>query len=153
MPTLDQMKHMADKQAAPLLAKLKDDPNNPALLGQIAKVYETTHQFQEAAVYLGKAVQADPKNVATRTELASCLYYGGDIDGAISQLQQVLQLKPNDANSLFNLGLIRWKGKNDSKGALVAWQQLLSSNPTLDSKKKAQVQKLMAAAQQAGGPS
>jgi hypothetical protein len=29
-------------------------------------------------------VHVDPKNVAIRTELASCLYYNGDLDGAIS---------------------------------------------------------------------
>jgi len=151
MPSLDDMKRMADKQAEPLLAKLKTDPNNADLLVQIARIYEATHQFKEAVSYFEKALQASPKNVGTRTEMASCLYYDGDVDGAISQLQLALQDKPTDANSLFNLGLIRWKGKGDSKGALTAWQQLLKSNPDLDSKKKAQVQKLMAALQENDG--
>ena len=39
MPTLDEMKQMADKQAEPLLAKLKTDPNNADLLNQIGTVY------------------------------------------------------------------------------------------------------------------
>jgi hypothetical protein len=29
MPSLEQMKHMADKQAEPLLTQLKDKPNDP----------------------------------------------------------------------------------------------------------------------------
>jgi len=144
MPTLDQMKHMADKQAEPLIAKLKTDPGNPELLTQVAAIYKATHQFQEAAKYYGQAVQADPKNVATRTELASCLYYTGDVDGALTQLQQSLKDKPNDQNSLFNLGMIRWQGMKDSKGAIAAWKQLLKSNPQLESNKKAQVEKLIA---------
>ncbi len=147
MPTLDQMKHMADKQAEPLLVKLKTDPRNPGLLTQVAAIYKATHQFQEAAKYYDQAVQADPRNVATRTELAACLYYTGDVDGAINQLQQSLKDKPNDQNSLFNLGMIRWQGKKDSKGAIAAWQQLLKSNPQLESNKKAQVEKLIADAQ------
>jgi cytochrome c-type biogenesis protein CcmH/NrfG len=146
MPSLDQMKHMADKQAEPLLAQLKSDPKNAELLKQVAKIYESTHQFQQAADYYGKAVEANPKDIPARTERASCLYYAGDADGAIAELQQALQVDPNDANSLFNLGMIRWKGKNDATGAKQAWNQLLKSNPKLPSDKKEQVEKLIAGA-------
>jgi cytochrome c-type biogenesis protein CcmH/NrfG len=150
MPSLDQMKQMADKKAAPLLEKLKADPNNSDLLIQVGNIYKATHQFQEAAGYYGKVVQADPKNVAIRTEMASCLYYNGDVDGAISQLQQSLQYDPKDANSLFNLGMIKWQGKQDTKGALAAWQELLKSNPQLSADRKAAVQKLIADVQAKG---
>jgi cytochrome c-type biogenesis protein CcmH/NrfG len=148
MPTLDEMKHMADKQAEPLLAKLKSDPNNADTLKQVARTYESTHQFKEAAGYFGKALGVNPRDVATRTEMASCLYYSGNIDGALSQLQRALKDDPKDVNSLFNLGMIRWKGKNDSAGATEAWQQLLQSNPGLDPARRTQVQKLIAEAKQ-----
>jgi cytochrome c-type biogenesis protein CcmH/NrfG len=144
MPSLEEMKQMADKKAVPLLEKLKGDPNNSDLLIQVGNIYKSTHQFKEAASYYDKALQIDPKNVAIRTEMASCLYYNGDVDGAISQLQQSLRVDPKDANSLFNLGMIKWQGKQDSKGALAAWQQLLKSNPQLSAERKATVQKLMA---------
>jgi cytochrome c-type biogenesis protein CcmH/NrfG len=146
MPSLDQMKHMADTKAAPLLEKLKGDPNNEKLLLNVAKIYVSTHQFKEAAVYYGKALQVDPKDLATRTDMASCLYYDGDYDGALAQLQQVLQDQPGDANALFNLGMIKWKGKNDGTGAVAAWRELLKSNPKLEPDKKAEVQKLIVAA-------
>jgi cytochrome c-type biogenesis protein CcmH/NrfG len=150
MPSLEEMKQMADKKAAPLLEKLKTDPNNSDVLIQVGKIYSSTHQFKEAASYYGKALQVDPKNVAIRTEMASCLYYNGDVDEAISQLQQSLHYDPKDANSLFNLGMIKWQGKQDRKGALAAWQQLLKSNPQLSAERKAAVQKLMAAVQMQG---
>ena len=150
MPSLDQMKQMADKKAAPLLEKLKSDPNNNDLLIQVGNIYKATHQFKEAVGYYDKALQVDPKNVAIRTEMASCLYYNGDVDGAISQLQQSLHYDPKDANSLFNLGMIKWQGKQDGKGALAAWQELLKSNPQLSADRKATVQKLMAEAQTKG---
>ena len=150
MPSLEEMKQMADKKAAPLLEKLKTDPTNKDLLVQVARIYSSTHQFKEAAVYYDKAVQVDPKNVALRTQLASALYYNGDVDGAISQLQQSLHNDPKDANSLFNLGMIKWQGKQDSKGALAAWQLLLKSNPQLKPDQKAAVEKLMADVQMQG---
>ena len=144
MPTLDDMKKMADTKAAPLLTKLKKDPKNTAVLVQVGNIYESTHQFKDAAGYYNKALQVTPKNVALRTEMASCLYYSGDVDGAIGQLQQSLQYDPKDANSLFNLGMIKLQGKQDNQGALAAWRELLKSNPEMDAKHKATVEKLIA---------
>jgi len=144
MPSLDDMKQMADKRAAPLLRMLKSDPNNSAVLIRIGAIYHTMHQFKEAAAYYGKAAQVDPKNAAIRAELASSLYRGGDVDGAIEQLNQALVFEPNDPNSLFDLGMIRLQGKRDNVGALAAWQRLLKSNPQLSADRKATVLKLMA---------
>jgi cytochrome c-type biogenesis protein CcmH/NrfG len=144
MPTLEQMKQMADKQAAPLLEELKTDPNNSAVLTQVGAIYHTTHQFNQAAVYYGRAAQTDPKNVAVRTKLASSLYRSGDVDGAIAQLNHALSIDPKDANALFDLGVVRLEGKQDGKGAVAAWQKLLKSNPQMSSDRRATVQKLMA---------
>ena len=143
MPTLEQMKRMADKKAGPLLNQLKRDPNNSGLLAQVGNIYKATHQFKEASEYYDQALKIDPKNVAIRTEMASCLYYNGEVDGAIAQLQQSLQYDPKDANSLFNLGVMKWQGKQDADGALAAWQELLKSNPNLSADRKANVQKLI----------
>jgi len=144
MTGLEEMKQMADKQAAPLLLKLKTDPNDSAVLAQVGAIYHSSHQFKEAAAYYGRAVRSDPRNVALRTKLASSLYRDGDVDGAIAQLNQALSYDPKDANSLFDLGMIRMQGKRDGKGALAAWQQLLKTNPQLSAERKATVEKLMA---------
>lgn len=147
-PTLDQMKQMADKKVAPLLEQVQKDPKNKDLLLRIAYFYKSAHQFKQAANFFSQALVLDPKNVALRTEMASCLYYDGDIDGALAQLEQSVKLSPKDANSLFNLGMIRWKGKKDAAGAIQAWQQLLDSNPKLD--RKPIVERMMAEARQQG---
>lgn len=150
MPTLDDMKKMADTKAQPLLAKLKSDPKNSKLLVQVAGIYESTHQFKDAAGYYNKALQVTPKDVVLRTEMASCLYYSGDVDGAISQLQQALQYDPKNANSLFNLGMIKLQGKQDTQGALDAWRELLKSNPELDANHKSTVEKIIADVEKKG---
>ena len=143
--TLDQMKQMADVQASTLIEKSKADPKNVAVLVQIASIYQSTHQFKEAAGYFENALKIDPKNVSARTELASCLYYSGDTDGALSQLTQALKYEPANENCLFNLGMIKYRGKNDPKGAIAAWQQLLKAHPDLD--RKVTVEKMIAEAQ------
>jgi cytochrome c-type biogenesis protein CcmH/NrfG len=143
-PTLEDMKQMADKQAAPLLEKLKSDPNNSSLLIQVGAIYHTSHQFKQASSYYEKAAQIEPRNVSLRNKLASSMYRSGDADGAIAQLNKALSDEPKDANSLFNLGMIKLQGKADGKGALAAWQQLLKSNPQMSADRRAEVQKLMA---------
>jgi len=117
MPSLEEMKQMAD---------------------------HVTHQFSDAATYYGRAAQIQPRDVAIRTKLAASLFREGDADGAMAQLNQALTYDPKDANTLFNLGMIRLEGKGDTKGALAAWQQLLKSNPQLSPDRKATVVKLMA---------
>jgi len=144
MPTLDDMKRMADKQAEPLLTKLKADPNNADLLNQVGNIYRMTHQFQTAATYYQKSLDINPKNVGPRTDLASCLYYQGDVDGAIAQLEKSLTYDPKHAGTLLNLGLIRWKGKNDAAGAIASWQKLLKFYPNYEHKDA--VEKLIAEA-------
>ena len=143
-PSLDEMRQMAEDRAKPLLEKLKSDPNNSALLMQLGSLYHEAHQFKEAAAYYNQAAQADSKNLAARNKLAISLYRQGDADGAIAQLNLALKDNPGDADLLFNLGMIRLQGKQDSAGALAAWQKLLKMNPRLSDDRKAEVQKLMA---------
>jgi cytochrome c-type biogenesis protein CcmH/NrfG len=145
MPSMEQMKSMADRKVDPLLAQLKSDPANQALLLRVAYFYKSAHQFKDAAAYFNRALQLDPTNTAVRTEMASCLYYDGNIDGALAELQESLKQKPTDANSLFNLGMIRWKGKKDASGAIAAWKKLLKTNPKLD--KKPVVERMIAEAE------
>jgi cytochrome c-type biogenesis protein CcmH/NrfG len=150
MPSLQQMKEMALKQAEPLLAKLKNDPKNAELLAQVGGIYEATHQFKEAVNYYNQSLAANPKNVLIRNEMATCLYYMGDVDGGINQLEQVLKEDPKNANALFNLGMIRWQAKKDPGSAVSAWKQLLKLNPDLDEQKKTQVNRLISDATQHG---
>ncbi len=141
---LEQLRQVSDKQAAPLLEKLKGHPSDASLLVQVAAIYHTTHRFKEAADYYKRALESDPTNAAVRTKLASSLYRSGDVDGAITQLNHVLKDQPSDANALFDLGLIKLQGKGDPKAACVTWQRLLKTNPQLSPERRATVLKLMA---------
>jgi len=148
LATMEQMKALADAKAAPLLEKLKTTPNDAGLLAQLGAVYSANHQFKEAAQYFDKSLRLDPKNIPNRVAFASCLYYDGDVDSALAQLDQALKYDPKDTNSLFDVGVMRWKGKNDAAGAIAAWQQLLKMHPDLD--RRPIVEKMIAEAR-AGG--
>jgi len=138
MPTLDDMKRMADVKAAPLLAKLKSDPQNPRLQNEIGLIYESAHQFKEAAGYFERSLHYDPKNIGVGADYASCLYYSGDVDGALAQLDKSLAYDPKHAGTLMNIGIIRWRGKNDVDGAVAAWEKLLQYHPDFPQKELVQ---------------
>jgi cytochrome c-type biogenesis protein CcmH/NrfG len=134
VPSLEDMKRMADKQAEPLLTKLKTDPQNVELLNKTALTYKAAHQFGDAIAYFQKALDVDPKNVPIRTDMASCMYYTGDVDGALAELNRSLTYDPKHAGTLMNIGIIKWQGKNDVNGAIAAWQTLLKLNPNFPQK-------------------
>jgi len=150
--TLDDMKRMAEKQTAPLLTELKKKPNDAALLNQTAMTYKAAHQFEKAAEYFKKSLDADPKNIAVRADYASCLYYLGNVDGALAQLNKSLTYDPKHAGTLYNIGVIEWKGKGDANAAVAAWEKMLKLNPDMPQKAQEQVQHMIAMVKQTKAP-
>jgi tetratricopeptide (TPR) repeat protein len=152
MPTLDDMKRMGDKQSEPLLAELKRNPNDAALLNKTALTYKASHQFEKAAEYFKKSLDADPKNIAVRADYASCLYFLGDVDGALAQLNKALTYDPKHFGTLYNIGIIEWKGKGNSDAAVAAWEKLLNLSPDMPEKNKVQVEHMIAMVKQGKTP-
>ncbi len=144
-PTAEQIKKMADTQAAPLLEQLKSEPTNADLLAKVGNIYYDTHQYPIAIDYYQRSLKLQPTNSGVRTDMATAYWYVGDADTAIREFNQALSYEPNKANALFNLGIVKWQGKMDIKGAVDTWQKLLDTNPNYENKEK--VQQLIAEAQ------
>ena len=127
-PTPEQMKRMADAKAAPLLQQLQSSPNNAQLLAEIGNIYYDTQNFKDAIGYYQRSldVKEDPN---VRTDMGTSYFYLGDPDTALAQFDRTLKADPKFENALFNVGMVRFNGKMDAKGAVVAWEQLLKINP------------------------
>jgi cytochrome c-type biogenesis protein CcmH/NrfG len=132
--TPGQLAAMGKKQAEPLLEQLKTNPADPALLAQIAGVYYDTQQYGDAIEYYQKSLKLAPDNVDVRTDYGTCLWYQGNADAALAEYQKALSADPEHANTLFNLGMVKWQGKSDVKGAIAAWEKLLQTNPNYPEK-------------------
>ena len=148
-PTPEQLKQMADTQAAPLIEKLKSDPNNPELLAGIGNFYYDAQQYPIAVDYYGRALKAKPSDAGVRTDMATAYWYMGNADDAIAEFNKALTYEPNKPNTLFNRGLVKWQGKMDIKGAVADWKQLLATNPNYEGKDK--VEKMIAEAEKHSG--
>lgn len=147
--TPEQLRHMADKAAEPVLAELKSKPNDPALLAKAGNVYYDAQQYDEAVKYYESSLKLDPKEANVRTDMATAYYYMGNADRAIAELNTSLQYRPDHAQSLLNLGLIKWQAKMDIEGAVAAWQKLLDTNPKFEQAE--QVKQMIAQARQHAG--
>jgi tetratricopeptide (TPR) repeat protein len=137
-PPLQQLQQTAETQAAPLLAQLKTDPNNAALLENLGDIYYDAQQYPAAIEYYQRALNVQPANTSVRTDMATAIWYTGNADGAITEFKRSLAYEPTKANTLFNLGIVLWQGKHDGAGAIAAWQKLLSANPNYENKEKVQ---------------
>jgi tetratricopeptide (TPR) repeat protein len=135
-PTPDQLREMADAKAAPLLDKLKSDPNNPDLTAGIGNVYYDAQLYPIAVDYYARTLKARPSDAAVRTDMATAYWYMGNADQAIAEFDTALQYAPNNPNTLFNLGVVMLRGKMDAAGAIADWEKLLAANPNYGEKDK-----------------
>lgn len=136
--TPEQQKAIVDQAVAPLLATLKASPDDQNTLVQVANLYYDGRQYPEAIKYYQLAVKSQPKNADLLTDLGTSLWYTGDADGAIAEFQRALTYEPNHPGTLFNLGVVRWQGKLDPKGAVEAWEELLRRNPNYPQRQEVQ---------------
>lgn len=144
-PTPEQLKHMADTKAQPLLAQLNSNPNDPQLLASIGNIYYDTQTFSDAISYYKKSLDVhDDPNV--RTDMATAYYYAGDADTALAEFSRTLKSHPNFENALFNTGMVKFQAKLDFDGAVAAWEQMLKANPSTP--RRAEVEQMIARARQ-----
>jgi cytochrome c-type biogenesis protein CcmH/NrfG len=136
--TPEQQKAMVDQAVAPLLATLKTTPDDFTTLVQVANLYFDGRQYPEAIQYYRLAVKSQPTNSDLLTDLGTSIWFTGDADGAIAEFQTALKYRPDHPGTLFNLGIVRWQGKLDPKGAVQAWEQLLKLNPNYPEKQQVQ---------------
>jgi len=139
---------MLAQAAQPLLTKLQANPKDFKTLTQLGNLYYDGQAYPQAIEYYTKAVEIDPKNPDVITDLGTAYWYTGNPDKAIEEFQKSLSIRPNHPGTLFNMGIVKWQGKKDPNGAVVAWEQLLKSNP--DYPQKDQVQMLIERAKMHG---
>jgi cytochrome c-type biogenesis protein CcmH/NrfG len=145
-PTAEQLKQMADTQAAPMLAHLKTTPNDPDLLYKIGNLYYDAQQYPESVKYYEQCLKINPNATDVRTDMATAYHFMGQTDRALAEYDAVLKVDSKHANALFNTGMVKWQDKQDLSGAIAAWKKLLDTNPNYPDRER--VQGLIAQAEQ-----
>ncbi|HTM26050.1 MAG TPA: tetratricopeptide repeat protein [Vicinamibacterales bacterium] len=108
---------------------LASDPKNVRANVELGNRLYDAGRYAEAVPYYQQAFAVDSKNVSVSTDLATALYYAGRADDALAQFDKSLALDPRHAQTLYNLGIVKRDGKSDPKGAIAAWERLLTTVP------------------------
>jgi cytochrome c-type biogenesis protein CcmH/NrfG len=131
-----------DAQTKPLLRRIDGNPKDVAALAELGNIYFDASQFPTAIDFYTRALNEAPNDADVRTDMGICYFYSGDPDRALKEFDKALKGDPRHVQTLFNVGIVKLNGKNDPKGAIVAWESLLKINPTY--KDRAKVESLLA---------
>jgi cytochrome c-type biogenesis protein CcmH/NrfG len=115
--------------AAPLLEAVNRDPKDFDSYVKLGNLFYDGKEFPQAIQYYERAVLIHPDNPDVRTDMGTAYWYTGNAEKALAAMETSLKYRPGHPQTLFNLGWVRWQGKQDPKGAIAAWQQLLKANP------------------------
>ncbi|GAV22136.1 tetratricopeptide repeat protein [Carboxydothermus pertinax] len=91
----------------------------------------TPEGYLKSAYYLGKILELNSTNVPVMVDRAIALFYIGQVDDAIKQVQEALKIDPNHPKAHFNYGIFLGYGKQNYKEGIAELQKAIAlSDPT-----------------------
>lgn len=112
--------------------RLKADPQDLEALIALGNANFDIQRYEQAKDLYLQALEIDPENVLVRTDLASCYRNLGDTARSLEELNRVLAANPTHETALYNLGVILLNDKQDTQGAISAWEKLIAAHPDVD---------------------
>jgi cytochrome c-type biogenesis protein CcmH/NrfG len=117
---------------------LANDPKNARAAVELGNRLYDAGRFAEAIPYYQQAFALNPKDINVSTDLGTSLWNSGRADEALAQFERSLAIDAKHPQTLFNIGIVRRSGKGDPAGAVVAWENLLQSNPSYPERTRVQ---------------
>jgi len=111
---------------------------------QAARASLLEGRYGEAIAAYQTVLKRDPKNVDALTHLGLIVALGGHADTALETLDRALAIDPNYPPALLYRGQVLYESKQDTAGAIRAWEKFLAVAPPGED--RARVEKLIAGA-------
>jgi tetratricopeptide (TPR) repeat protein len=125
------------------------DAKNAVARAQLGNLYYDAGRYADAIKWYAESLALNPKDVSVSTDLGVSYYYSNQPDLALKQLEHSLQIDPKHTKTLLNIGVVRAFGKQDLKGAMEVWRQLVEIAP--DSLEGRQASQALASLSSANG--
>lgn len=109
--------------------RLEKNPNDLEALIFLGNANYDITRFEQSSDYYRKALELDPTNIHVRTDLATSYFNLGRKEEALSEIRKVLEFSPSHETALYNLGVVLLEVRNDTQGAISAWERLLAEHP------------------------
>ena len=146
-PALDE------NRVAQLRSQAERETGNAQVRTELGNLFFDSERFDEAARWYLAALEINPKDVNTSTDLGIAYYYTNQPDRALEQFDRSLALDPTHSKTLLNVGVVRAWGKQDLEGAAKAWQRVIDVAPNSEEAARAKqgLEGIRAAHPAAGG--
>jgi tetratricopeptide (TPR) repeat protein len=118
-----------DAEVQALKSAASQDPKNATVRTQLGNLYYDAGQYNDAITWYQESLKVDPKDPDVSTDLAICYYNLNQPDRALKQFEYSLSVDPKHTKSMLNMGIVRAFGKQDLKGAVAIWNQLIAMAP------------------------
>lgn len=108
---------------------LKDPAASADLAATLAAAYAASGDKAKAGEQAEQALRAVPGFVPALIVQAQLKVAGGDVDGAIAQLDQILAKDATQQRAGLMKGELQWLAKQDRDGALATYRQVVAAHP------------------------
>jgi tetratricopeptide (TPR) repeat protein len=98
---------------AQMMRAARSDPNDADLQEELAEVFETIHQPNEAIIYFRRALDSDSRSIAALNGLGMAYLDLHDPGTATQYLDDCLNIDPSNYACLDNLGVAKIQGGSD----------------------------------------
>ncbi len=92
--------HNFDKAIEHYLAANRLNPSLPGPLNNLGNIYFLQNDRAKAIAYWERSIQADPKQIDSRLNLATAYYYNGQLKPCVEQLKAVLNIDPRNEKAI-----------------------------------------------------
>ena len=105
------------------------NPNNIEAWTNLGHLYFDTDNYTKAINAYQKSLSLDPQNANVWTDLGVMYRRNGQAEASIKAFDKAIKINPKHEISRFNKGIVLLHDLNDTKGAILVWQELLKINP------------------------
>jgi tetratricopeptide (TPR) repeat protein len=118
-----------ETQVAAFKTVAEKEPKNPLPRVGLGNMYFDAARYDEAIKWYSEALKLSPKDADISTDLGYAYFAINEPDRALEQFDRSLTMNPKHLKTLWNIGVVRARGKQDLQGAQAAWEKLVEIAP------------------------
>ena len=117
----------ANDPAAPLQARLIQDPNDiPALLA-LAHIHLDRQELDSAESLYRRVLALDAKNAEAITHMGNVLFARGQVEAALAKYEEALRVQPGYIHALWDKANLLQQVTHDYAGAIRTWEAFIQA--------------------------
>ncbi|MBI4553709.1 MAG: tetratricopeptide repeat protein [Candidatus Latescibacteria bacterium] len=109
---------------------LSHAPDDAEARVQLGNAYFDAGNFESAIIHYSRALELRPRNPDVIVDLGIAYREIGKSEAGVARFREALAINPRHVNARYNLGLVLKTDLHDFRGAIAAWDTLLTIIPT-----------------------